>query len=105
MRPLIYIFLFLFTLIFLTGTTSAQIKTKANPAVIITYYEYDRYDKDGNSYKSIEAPTTELRYECPICKGAAVLNKRENRTGVPVMVTCWRCNGKGYLVSYSGKQK
>jgi len=105
MRLLIYIFLFIFTLIFITETTSAQIKTKANQAGIITYYEYDRYDKDDNSYKSIEPPTTELRYECPDCKGAMVLNKRENRTGVPVMVTYWRCNGKGYLISNSGKQK
>jgi DnaJ-class molecular chaperone len=45
----------------------------------------------------------ELRYDCPICKGAAVLNVRNNKNGVPVNVSCWKCNGKGYLISNSGK--
>jgi hypothetical protein len=66
-------------------------------------YVYEGYDKDGNSVGILGAPTKELRYECPICKGASVLNIRNVKFGIPVMVSCWRCNGKGYLVSNSGK--
>jgi hypothetical protein len=104
-------FLFLgFSLLFIIPEISnAQIKsnvkqadTTFNRSDTITYYNYDRYDKDGNYYMSVEKPTTELRYECPICKGACVLKSRNN---VPVMIQCWRCNGKGYLISNSGEKK
>jgi hypothetical protein len=84
------------------GNSNSQIKPKANHAESITLYEYERYDKDGNTYMSAETPTPELRYECPICKGAMVLNK-SSKNRVPIMVSCWRCAGKGYLVSNSGK--
>ncbi|HEY5125355.1 MAG TPA: hypothetical protein VIL99_13105 [Ignavibacteria bacterium] len=105
MKILIYIFFAFSSLFFITEIANAQIKTKVSQGESITLYEYDRYDKDGNTYKSIEAPTTELRYECPICKGASVLNINSVKNSVPIMVSCWRCNGKGYLVSNSGKQK
>lgn len=101
MKTTILIILITFTTVLFAGSTNAQIKTKANRAETITFYKYDIYDKDGNKYESVEAPTTELRYDCPICQGARVLNK--NRNGISSVITCWRCNGKGYLVSNPGK--
>ncbi len=101
MRHTIFIFsvltaLFLTTSIVLSQTKQTAFKAKA----VVTLYEYDRYDENGNTCLSVEAPTNELRYDCPVCKGARALNIQ--RTGVPVNVKCWRCNGKGYLISNSG---
>ena len=87
----------------MTSGIFAQSKSNANQAKAAGLYEYDRYDQNGNNYKSIEAPTTELRYDCPVCKGAKVLNVKNSKNGVPVNVSCWRCSGKGYLVSNTGK--
>jgi len=101
MNNILLIILTTFTIVLIAGSANTQIKTKANRAEVITFYKYDIYDKDGNKYESVEAPTTELRYECPICKGARVLNKNSN--GIPNMITCWRCNGNGYLISNYGK--
>jgi hypothetical protein len=62
------------------------------------YYVYEYYDKNGNSVTSLEPPTKEYRYECPICKGERVLQVSKNNHK-----TCWRCNGSGYVVSNPGK--
>lgn len=61
-------------------------------------YVYEYYDKNGNSVPSLEPPTKEFRYECPICKGGRVLlvSKFNHKT-------CWRCNGNGYIVLNNGK--
>ena len=61
-------------------------------------YVYEYYDKNGNSVPSLEPPTKEFRYECPICKGGRVLlvSKFNHKT-------CWRCNGNGYIVLNPGK--
>jgi hypothetical protein len=101
MKHTIFIFFVLTSLLFVTSSIFAQSKSNASQAKTITLYEYERYDQNGNTCISIEAPTTELRYDCPVCKGARVLNIKS--TGVPVNVSCWRCNGKGYLVSNTGK--
>jgi len=61
-------------------------------------YVYEYYDRNGNSYLSIEPPTKELRYECPVCNGDRVLQTYKFNHK-----TCWRCNGNGYLISNSGK--
>ena len=103
MKHSIFIFFVLMSLFFVTSGIFAQSKSNAYQAKTASLYEYEKYDQNGNYYKSIEAPTTELRYDCPICKGAAVLNVRNNKNGVPVNVSCWKCNGKGYLISNSGK--
>jgi hypothetical protein len=106
MKIIINIFFTFSLLLIIAEVTNAQIKTNINQADSITLYQYDYYDKDGNNHYSIEAPTPELRYECPICKGASRLYIRNNNYSVPVnAVPCWRCNGKGYLVSNSGKKK
>lgn len=101
MRHTIFIFFALTSLLFMTSSIFAQSKSNAFQAkAVVTLYEYERYDQNGNTCISIEAPTTELRYDCPVCKGARVLNIKS--TGVPVNVSCWRCSGKGYLVSNPG---
>lgn len=99
----LFIIIFFSSLFLITSNTFAQTKSIANQAKDVNLYEYYRYDQNGNYYKSIELPTTELRYDCPICKGSTVLNVRNSNNGVPVNVSCWRCNGKGYIVSNSGK--
>ncbi len=87
---------------FLLMASDAYSQTKQDSASkASTFYVYERYDKDGNTFISIEPPTTEIRYTCLICDGARVLSTRN--TGVPVNILCWRCNGKGYLVSSKGK--
>ena len=107
MKNIILIFVFLIVMQFITSVAFAQNKTEtattADTLKTTVLYKYDRYDKGGNRYISIEPPTPELRYDCPICKGARVLNDRS--FGVPVVQKCWRCNGKGYLVSNSGDEK
>jgi len=87
----------------ITTCTFAQTKPISHKAISVILYEYDRYDKDGNKYLSIEPPTTELRYDCPVCKGTSFQNIRKGNNSVPVYVSCWRCNGKGYLISNTGK--
>jgi len=63
-----------------------------------TLYVYECYDRTGSSFLSSEPPTKELRYGCPICKLA-----KPERFNTGFYRTCWRCGGKGYLVSNSGK--
>ena len=98
----IAILVFVFTSSFLLMTSTAYSQTKQDSASkASTFYVYERYDKDGNTFISVEPPTTENRYDCQVCKGARVLSDRN--TGVPTNLTCWRCNGKGYLVRNKGK--
>ncbi|MFA5012716.1 MAG: hypothetical protein WC644_12300 [Ignavibacteria bacterium] len=96
----ILVFVFTFSFLLMTSGAYSQIKQDSTSNAS-TFYVYERYDKDGNTCFSIEPPTTEIRYDCPVCDGARVLSTRN--TGVPVNIVCWRCNGKGYLVSSKGK--
>jgi hypothetical protein len=57
-------------------------------------YVYECYDRNGNSFLTSGPPTKELRYDCPICKIA-----KPERFNTGQYRTCWRCGGKGYLVS------
>ena len=75
MKHTIFIFFVLPSLFLVSSSIFAQSKSIAYQAkAVVTLYEYERFDQNGNTCKSIEAPTTELRYDCPICKGATVLN-------------------------------
>lgn len=104
MKLQIFIFLTFTSLFFISELSNSQIIRKTIQADTIALTGSDRIDKDRNDFMSTQKPTTEMRIECILCKGTTVLNYRNGYNGTSYLIRCWRCAGKGYIISPSGKR-